>query len=180
MHPCSAHRNTHLAVALLRFWVEVEAGRARCWQRILGTTRHVCGSRCANVSSGIALCERIPTSGASFDCHAGVLPAVTPKFPAFLSRTRHTRAHPRAFMQSQFHTPNSDSTAMGTLGRVAGPSGTMPPPPAPAGKSAALEREANALSSCFKASTSSTVFEWYSSFRIERGRKDWSDLWLPY
>ncbi|KAH0838664.1 hypothetical protein J3R83DRAFT_6991 [Lanmaoa asiatica] len=43
---------------------------------------------------------------------------------------------------------------MATLGRTAGQSGAMPPPPVPAGKGAMLEREANALSSCFKASAS--------------------------
>ncbi|KAF8557394.1 hypothetical protein OG21DRAFT_1482268 [Imleria badia] len=53
---------------------------------------------------------------------------------------------------------------MAAPARPAGPSGAMPPPPAPAGKAAILEREANALSSCFKAKC---------------GGKDWSDLFLP-
>lgn len=62
-------------------------------------------------------------------------------------------------MQTQSQTPNKDSTATGALGREADPPGAMPPPPAPAGKAPMLEREANALSSCFKASASSAVFE---------------------
>ncbi|KAG8220168.1 hypothetical protein J3R82DRAFT_1201 [Butyriboletus roseoflavus] len=42
-------------------------------------------------------------------------------------------------MQTQTQTPNSDSTATGALGRPAGLPGVMPPPPAPAGKTAMLE-----------------------------------------
>ena len=68
---------------------------------------------------------------------------------------------------------------MSALGRAAGPSSAMPPPPAPVGKGAILEREANALSSCFKASASSIVFEYYISFRTECSRQDRSDLCLP-
>lgn len=55
---------------------------------------------------------------------------------------------------------------MAAPGRQVGPSGTMPPPPAPAGKVAMLEREANALSSCFKASAGSITFECY--FHLEQ------------
>lgn len=62
-------------------------------------------------------------------------------------------------MQTQSQTPNNDSKTTGALGRAVAPSVALPPPPAPADKGTMLEREANALSSCFKASASSIVFE---------------------
>ncbi|KAG9314723.1 hypothetical protein JVU11DRAFT_5532 [Chiua virens] len=51
---------------------------------------------------------------------------------------------------SQSQNSNNDSKATSAPGRTAAPSGSMPPPPVLPRKSAMLEREANALSACFK------------------------------
>ena len=79
-------------------------------------------------------------------------------------------------MQAQ---SNNDSTATNALGRVAGPSSAMPPPPVPAAKSVTLEREALALSSCFKASVRSIVCQLCISSRVECSCQNWPDLFLP-